>query len=368
VRILRVRGTRLGRKDLFSRLLDQGTYALASAARLWRGPPSDVVVAMSDPPFILAVAVATARLRGHRVAYWVQDLYPQLAAALGVIDARGAVYRAWSGLARRLYARCSVVVALGPAMARNAVAAGAPPDRTLVVSNWADTNAIGPARRAPGAMAGELGLAGKFVLLYSGNAGRAHTFSATLNAAARLRDDGDVVFLFVGGGAQQGALQRTVERDRLSNVRFLPYVARERLGDLFAAADAGLVTEDHRASGLLLPSKIYGILAAGLPVLFVGSPDSDVAGIVREAGCGYVIAPDDPQGMVDAINDLRASPARAADYGRRAREAAEALYDRERAVRMWDRVLIGVRGGGNVLSSYTAVITSNEMPTPTVTR
>lgn len=343
VRIFRVRGTSLGRDRVAFRAIDQGTYMLASALRLGRIPRTDVVVAMSDPPLVLAVAVALARARGHRVVYWLQDVYPQLAARLGVIRERGIVYRVWAALLRALYARCGAIVALGPAMAREAVVAGAPPDRTVVVSNWADTSAIRPAASGASALAQAHGLAGKFVVLYSGNAGLAHTFEAVIAAAVRLRDDPRIVFLFVGGGAKRRFIEREAVKHALTNIRFMPAVPRGELGALLSTGNVGLITEDPSAAGLLLPSKIYGILAAGLPVLFVGAAHSDVAAIVRDSGCGYVVGPDDAAGVVGAIHRLQASPGHAADLGSRGRSTAEELYDRDTAVRAWHAVLSRVK-------------------------
>jgi colanic acid biosynthesis glycosyl transferase WcaI len=337
--IVRVRGTRFGRARLLTRVLDQGTYLLGATLRLLRMPPADFVVAMSDPPLLLPIAVATARARGHKVVYWVQDLYPHLAARLGVITEDGALYRAWAALARWLYVRCARIVALGAAMAKEVVAAGAPAGRTVVVHNWVDTVAVRPLPRETNAWARTHGLAGKFVVLYAGNAGRAHTFEAVIEAAVHLRAEPTVVFMFVGGGAKIDDLQCAAERERLDNVRFFPYVAREVLGEVLSAGDVGLVTEDPRAAGLLLPSKIYGILAAGRPVLFVGSPESDTAAIVQAAACGFVVAPDDAEGIVSAIRELQQSPALGSELGHRARIAAEELYDRKHATERWDEVL-----------------------------
>ncbi len=339
VRILRVRTTRFGQSRLLGRLADSAGYFLGATWRLARLPRPDAVVALSDPPLLLAPSLLVGRLRGFRTVYWLQDLYPHLAARLGVVRERGAGYRVASRVARRLHAAADGVVTLGPAMSRVVVAAGARAERTAHVDNWADADAIRPVAPEDNPFVAEHGLAGRFVVLYSGNAGRAHDFGAVTEAMRRLRDDAGVVFVFIGGGNRLPEIRAETERHGLRNVRFLDYLPRERLRFSLSAAGASLVTENPAVVGLLVPSKTYGILASGRPLLFVGSAESDVARVVREAGCGIVVAPDDADGLVAAIRQLRDQPEAAAAMGRRGREAAERVYDRRHATRRWAEVV-----------------------------
>lgn len=339
VRILRVNGTRFGRHRIAARMLDYVSYLGGAAARVLRLPRPDVVAAMSDPPFLAAVAVLAARLRGARAVYWVQDLFPQIATRLGVMREDSVTYRASEALARALHARCDQVIGLGPQMARALVTAGAPQARTTFVHNWADAQAVRPVPPAENAFLREQGLDGKFVVLYSGNAGRAHPFEAVMHAARVLRDDDAVRFVFIGGGKKLPELRAVTQAEGLSNVRFLDYLPREQLSLSLSAANVSLVTEDPDVSGLLVPSKTYGILASGRPILFVGSGESDVATVVRDAGCGCVIAPDDHEGVVRTIRDWKADPALVDAMGTRARHAAEQTYDRRHATERWAGVV-----------------------------
>ena len=335
VRIIRVRGTRFGRHRIIGRLLDYATYFVGALLRVLALRTTDLVVAMSDPPFAVAIAVLAAKLKGARSVYWVQDLFPQIAARLGVMDERTMAYRAIDLLARAFNRRCDRVIALGPRMARAVVAAGAQPARTVVAHNWADAAAVVPVPCSDNPFIRAHGLADKFVVLYSGNAGRAHTFDAVLDAARALRGDDDVVFLFVGGGKRIAELRAAAARDALGNVRFLDYVPRGELSFSLSAADVSLVTEDPAVEGLLVPSKTYGILASGRPVLFVGSPTTDAARIIADADCGVVTAPDDAPALVRAIRALRDDPARREQLGANARRAAECTYDRPLATARW---------------------------------
>lgn len=337
VRIFRTHGTKFGRHKLFGRLSDYLSYMAGAFFQLVRLERQDVVVGMSDPPFIVGVAMLAARFRGWRSVYWVQDLFPQIAGELGVLTPGSVAYRFADGVARWLNRRVDLVVSLGPRMAEQMVVAGAPCERVTFVHNWADAGAINPVPSSDNPFVHAQGLEGKFVVLYSGNAGRPHRFDGVMEAARHLRDDPDVVFLFIGGGKRTPDLQREASESGLSNVRFLGYLPREELAFSLSAATIALVTEDPSMVGLLVPSKTYGILASGRPIVFMGAADSDVATVVRETGSGFVLAPDDGAGLRALIDRLRADPALAAQLGANARRAAETLYDRQVATRNWAR-------------------------------
>lgn len=338
VRILRVGGTAFGRQRTIGRLLDYLTYFVGSAVRALQCPRHDVYVALTDPPFIIGVALFVARLKRGKVVYWVQDLFPQIAAAVGVMKPRTILYRTLLGIARWLNARVDLVIALGEQMATSLARNGAALDRTRVVHNWSDSDAIKSISREDNPFLEEHGLQGRFVVLYSGNAGRAHRFDALIHAAREMQYDKDVVFVFVGGG--HCIPQLKMEAVGLENVKFLGYVPREMLSFSLSAASVSVVTEDTRVIGTVVPSKTYGILASGRPVLFIGGPDSDVARVVTAAACGLVINEGDGPGVVDAIRRLKSDPELAAVLGANARQASVETFDRVHGTRNWERVVL----------------------------
>jgi glycosyltransferase involved in cell wall biosynthesis len=343
VRVVRVWTTTLGRTPIVGRALGYASYMCGAFCALTRARRGTIVVAMTDPPFLLLPVLAAARLRGHRVGTWVQDVYPQLAVALGVLARDTFFSRLLHRVAGAAYRACDVVVTLGPTMSRVLVEMGAPAERVVHVPNWTDADAVHPIPPAANPFVREHGLAERFVVLYSGTAGRAHTFDAVLRAARVLRADPDVLFLFVGGGARMPALRSEVARAGLeASVRFLPYQPRETLAASLSSADVALVTESPDVVGLVLPSKAYGAMASGRPILYVGATDSEVARAVREHGCGVVVRHDDAEGVVRAIRSLRAAPAARARMGAAGRHAAETLYDRRRGTRRFGAVLTDV--------------------------
>jgi colanic acid biosynthesis glycosyl transferase WcaI len=341
VDIRRVWSTSLGRQVLPFRVTDYATFATALALQLLRAPRTDVIVAMTDPPLTVGPALAAARIRQSACVHWVQDLYPEVLARLGYVSATNPGYRAMRGFMRRFHAAVDASVALGPAMRTALVAAGAPAHRTECIHNWADCAAVRPMDGEPNPFALRHGLADRFVVLYSGNAGRPHTFDAVIEAARRLRREPDIVFLFIGGGHRIPELRHVADTEGL-NMRFMDYVPRSELRYSLSAASVSLVTERPEVVGTLVPSKTYGILASGRPVVFVGSEQSDVADAVRGAGCGVIVPPDDAAALVAALRRLRADPGERQRMGVQARQAAERFYDRATGVATWSALLAGL--------------------------
>ncbi|MGC1795502.1 MAG: glycosyltransferase, partial [Candidatus Acidiferrales bacterium] len=158
-----------------------------------------------------------------------------------------------------------------------------------------------------------------FVALHAGNLGFYGAWDTLLKAAEMLRNE-NTGLVFIGDGANRGALQARARE--APNVRFLPFRPFEQIPQVMMAGDVHIVTVKRGLEGIVVPSKLYSTLAAGRPVLAVAAPRSDAARIVVESGCGLAADPDDPAAVAAAIRELRSDPARLADMGRRARETA----------------------------------------------
>jgi colanic acid biosynthesis glycosyl transferase WcaI len=345
VRILRVAPDTLAHRGWVGRVLRYLQYLGAMAVILMRIPRPDIVVAMTDPPMLLLPALLLARARRARTVCWVRDVFPHKAARLGVVQHGGVAHRAFEALARFTHRQCDALVSPGERIAEVLREAGTPPHRVSCIPNWADAAGIQPVHPESNPFRAEHGLDGAFVVLYSGRAGFEHRFSEVMEAAWLLRDRHDVRFLFIGGGEQWPHLEADAWRLGLDKVRFMDYQPREQLTYSLSAADVSLVTEHPEVASFRAPSKTYGILASGRPLLFVGSEQSEVARIVTEHECGLVIPPNDAEALVDALMHLKDNPQEAAAMGARAREAAVTLYDRRIATHRWHEVLEQVVNG-----------------------
>jgi glycosyltransferase involved in cell wall biosynthesis len=206
-------------------------------------------------------------------------------------------------------------------------------DRIDVIHNWADGDKIRPL--ADGERNGfveENDLNDRFVIQFSGNIGRVNDFDTPLEAARLLKDRKDIVFLFIGDGAKASEIEGYVRRHELNNVRLLPYQPRETLLYSLAAGDAHLVTLAEGLAGLSVPSKTYGILAAGRPLLFIGDSSSDVARLVAEHRCGELIPTGNGVRLAEVVSVWADDPQKTRRMGERARELFLRHFDRQRAV------------------------------------
>ncbi len=335
VQVHRLAATRFGRGRLAGRALDYASFYAAGALRLLRLlRAGDVAVVKTDPPLLSLVAAPIARLRGAAFLTWQQDVFPEAATELGANPLPPVIDRLLRGLRDASMRAARVNVLISESMRAHFVARGLPRAKLTVIDNWADA-AITPKPPAASALRARLGLQDHFVVGYSGNLGRAHEYATLLGAAAALAPDRSFAFLMIGGGAKMRPLQEAVRARGLGNFRFLPYQPRGELGDSLAAADVHLAILMPALEGLILPSKLYGILAAGRPVVFIGDRGGGVAGIVRGAHCGHVVDIGDAAGLAAVLRRMRGDASGLAAMGAAARAAYTARYSADVAVSKW---------------------------------
>ncbi|WP_438018548.1 glycosyltransferase family 4 protein [Sorangium sp. So ce315] len=297
-------------------------YASFAASTALLGPalsgPADVAWVHNPPPSLAVAASWLAALRGAPWVYEVQDMWPETAAASGMLDNRVAL----SGIDRMnraLYRRAAAITVISPGLARELSSKGVPGGKIHLIPNWADDRIYQPVPPDP-QLARQHGLTGRFVVLFAGNMGAAQALFSVLDAASLLRDLTEVRFVFVGDGIDVPRLERDAAARGLSNVVFIGQQPHERMPHLFALADVLLshLRRDQRFA-MTIPSKIPAYMAAARPIL-VGAL-GDPADLVRESGAGLACAPEDPAALAGAVRRLHAmSPeARRAmgDAGRR---------------------------------------------------
>lgn len=324
----------LGKRFLIARLADYFSFYLGASWKLLILQRHDLVMVLTTPPLISLPALLICRLRGMKLISLVQDIYPDVAVALGALCRDSLFTNTLDRVNTAVLKRSDRIVVLGECM-RERIAAKIGSDRANcidVIHNWADGNRIAPlnpGERNP--FAEEQGTAGRFVVLFSGNLGRVNDFATILQAALLLRSR-PVLFLFIGDGAKRGEISTFVNRHNLSNVRVMPYQPRESLSFSLAAGNAHLVTLSDGLAGLSVPSKSYGILAAGRPIIFVGDLHSDIVRLISENGCGAVVPEGDVTGLTSIIAEWAADKELVTQMGLRARELFEQRFDRSHAV------------------------------------
>ena len=309
---------------------------------------NDVVVAKTDPPMLSVLAGPIARLRGAKLVNWLQDLFPEVAMAVGPgkDGAMGPVYRFMKVLRDRSLRAADMNVVLGDRMAERVLALGVAPEKIRLISNWADARVLRPVLHEENDLRRAWGLDGKFVVGYSGNLGRAHEYETLIDAIARLEDDPPsgppVVWLFIGGGALYEEFALQTARRHLTSVVFKPYQSRELLSQSLSAADVHLVSLRPELEGLIVPSKFYGITAVGRPALFIGDTDGEIARLIARYDCGVTVAPGDGAALARAVHDLAEDPERRMQLGKNARAAFEASFEQSIAVKQWHQLLTSI--------------------------
>jgi colanic acid biosynthesis glycosyl transferase WcaI len=345
VDIRRVWSVRPDSRAIPARLLRYGSYFASSlTASLLRARP-DVCFVMSTPPLLLGLSATLLRsLRDVPFVYSVQDLYPDIAVDLGVLRADSVLTRAIDLAASHCYQAANALVTLSPGMASKLAAKNLPPERIHVIPNWADTSSVKPMPRDNG-FAREHGLADRFVVQYSGNLGLSQGLECVLRAAELLRSL-PIHFALIGDGNARASLKELAKG--APNVSFLPPQPRERLAEVLSACDIGLVTMKHDVAADLVPSKLYGIMAAARPVLASVEESSEVARVVHSHECGWIVAPESAEGVADGVRRaFEASAEQRAALGERGRQACTTLYSRSALTQRYAEVIESVSRGAS---------------------
>lgn len=342
--IHRIWTSHFGRGRMTARALDYLSFYVSAAVAMPRiVRRGDVVVVKTDPPMLSVVVGPLVRLRGASVVNWLQDLFPEVAVALGVRGFGGVFGRFARWLRNGSLRSATMNVAIGERMAAWLEAQGISRERIAVIHNWADGDAVAPIESGTNRLRQSWGLADKFVVGYSGNLGRAHDFLTLLDAAEKLREESEIVFLFIGGGHRHDAMKIAIASRGLAHLFvFQPYQPRQMLRESLAVSDVHWVSLRPALEGLIVPSKFYGIAAAGRPTIFIGDPDGEIGTMVLEGECGLCVRQGDSLGLVAAIRKLQNDRALREHMGRNARSLFELRYDKPIAIAKWRRLLEGM--------------------------
>ena len=341
VEIIRVTATRWGQRRMAAKAIDYATFALAIRRTLRaEARMGDFLVAMTDPPALVLIAAAAGRRAGAGTVHWLQDIHPEISLALSPSRLLAAFCRPWIRRRNAAWQQAEACVAICGDMAAFVTENGVPARQVCVIPNWAPSgNVLVPVAREQNPLRKQWGLEGKFVAAYSGNLGRVHVFGPLLAAAAALRDDPGIVFLFIGAGPQRETLERQARLEGLTNVRFQPAQPQARLAESLSAADVHLVTLRPGCERLVYPSKLYGIAAVARPLVYVGPLQCELALTIQQGGFGIAVSEGDAASLAGALRALRADPARRAVMGNAAARWAQATGGLATAITRWEELL-----------------------------
>lgn len=336
----RVATARFGRKNLAGRAGNYLTFHLSAGLRIRRlARAGDVVIVGTDPPMLSVTAAVALAGTGASLVNWILDLFPEAAIRLGLLPADSLAARLLCGLRDKSLRQARLNVAPIGRMAELLIGRGVPGGNLLVMHQWSDGEAIRPLAPSDNPLREEWGLQGKIVVGYSGNFGRVHEFGTIIDAAERLRHRTDILFMFIGDGQKRAWIEEEVRRRKLGNVQMKPLQPRNKLPQSLGAADIHLVSLIPDLEPCSVPSKFYGILAAGRPTLFVGDPDGEIARIIARTGCGATVAIGRDAELAAEIVRLVDSPQVREAMGRAARQTFDAEFREGVGIAAWQRLL-----------------------------
>ena len=357
IEIIRLRNTIFSKYRMAGRILNYLTFHFLVFSRVLFYERPDLVFVLSTPPFISFSGLMLKILKKSKVIYNVQDLFPDLAVELGKLK-----NKLFIGFLKKLSVlivrKVDKVVVVGEYMEKrireellreisestSAGASASTDDHIITIHNWADGNKIkvlDDKDAEDNYLKKKWGLEGKFVVLYFGNIGYLHEFDTIINAAEYLTKEGlkEIVFVFIGEGIKKGYIEEKARENGLNNILFFPYQPREMLAYSLGLANVSLVTLEKGFEGMVVPSKIYGILASGKSVFAVVGGESEIVEIIREGKCGRVINIGDYQALVDSIMNYYKDRKKCRKDGLNGRRYFEKNFNRKIATKKYIEVI-----------------------------
>ncbi len=309
VRVRRLRLTSFGKRNLPIRLLGALSFAIQSLIRGMAKKRFDCIFVSTAPPTGPIVARLLASVHRARMIYWIHDINPDQAVALGIMGSGHPLVKLSRALNKWVLARADRIIVLDETMRDRIVANGARPSSTRVLPPWPHDDILAPFPRSQDTFRSDSGFQGSFLIMYSGNMGISHPLDTLLEAASDLLTNPKIKFAIVGQGANKASVQAHVHERGLSNVTLLPYQPAGNLSESLSAADLHVVITNDDLVGIVHPCKVYSSIAVERPILSIGPPQCPVSTLVTTHGLGWAVATGDSRGVQVAIKCAMQEPA-----------------------------------------------------------
>lgn len=336
VSIKRIWSFNLDKNKNLGRLFNSASCFISMFFALFSIPKDRHLIFNTNPALLPLLGVAAAKFRKQHYSILVHDLWPELPAHIGMISKGGLIYKIISSLMNLSFRYADKIIVLSQAM-KTTIAERVPGciDRIRMIHNWADNSRVYPVSKKKNQLLDKHRLNGQKVIMYSGNLGRYQPLETMIQAAAELKDRADILFLFTGDGAKKPKLVKFAKTEDLTNVRFLPFQPLSRLAESLSMADISLMGILPENEGVIMPSKLYGLLAVGKPIICLSDPSSEVAGILRDADAGIQTSIDDPKELARHIVSILDDPERAKQMGQNCINYFQTHFERKIVTRQW---------------------------------
>ena len=290
------------RSSNISRILSWIKYIISSSCLILKSKKTDAFMIVSNPPILGGWFWLLNKIKNRKYSVLVYDIYPDVLVALGKISEKNIIVKLWRWINYKVYRDASVVITIGHHMAKR-LYKQFPKDAKFpeVISPWSNTDKIKPISYKDNYLSQEFNPGNKKVVLYSGNMGASHDIESMLKAAKILKNNQEILFMFVGSGEKWQFANDFARVNNLSNIKVYPFQEEKKLPYSMALATISLVALDVGAEELMVPSKVFYYLAAGSAVIGISKNENELKDIIENNQCGENVEPKNPKGLANVI-------------------------------------------------------------------
>lgn len=340
VTIKRVRTFLFNKNKILGRIFNSTSCFVSMLFQIIFSKKNCLYIFNTNPALLPVLGLFGLLIKKQKYVLLLHDLWPELPAHNGFIEKNSILYRTIDSFNTLCFQYACGIVVLSDTM-KKTVLQKVPKhkDRIHVIHNWADEGGVHPVGKEDNKLLEDFQVRDKKVVMYSGNLGRYQPLEVMMYAADYLKDRDDIVFFFIGDGAKKKKLMGIARQKGLTNVRFIPFQPMEKLAESLSMADISLIGIMPENEGVIMPSKLYGLLAVGKPILCVSDPDSEVVSILKNAGAGYHASIDDPKDLATKILSLLDDPETMQKMGTSGRKYFLEHFERKKVTSQWKNVL-----------------------------
>jgi len=341
IKIKRLNTFCFNKNTLAGKILNSWSFFFKALITVLFSSKSEWLLIPTCPPLLPLIGVITKFLYGQKYMYIMHDVYPEIAVRLGYIDKDGILCKIWNYLSRLSLKNADKIIVMSNDMKNELInwIEDIDYEKINVIHNWSNEDLIKIIPKEENYFGDKYNLKDKFIIEYSGNFGQIHEFTTLLNAAKELQQNKNILFLFIGDGCKKAEIVSFVKKHGLKNVMILPYQERSEIPYSLGIADIHVLSIDKGYETLAVPSKFYGILASGKPVIFIGDKKCHISDTIENNKCGFNIKIGDYKIISSAISYFEKARDELAIYGANSRKLFENNYTLDKAVRLYLRCI-----------------------------
>ncbi|RCW86918.1 glycosyltransferase involved in cell wall biosynthesis [Halanaerobium sp. DL-01] len=340
IRVFNTSFSKTGKFGTLGRIINYFTFYLSVFLKGITLKDYDKIIVLSTPPYISLIALALKFFRKTKVIYVVQDLYPEVAIELEIIKSNFLI-SFFKKINKFILKKVDNIVTIGEQMQElleKNYGKKLIDKKSVIIYNWSDGEKIYPISKEE-SFCNKWDLNNYFVVMYSGNMGNVHEFDTLLEAAKKLKNDKKIRFLFVGEGVKKEYIKNYISENNLNNFIFKPYQDKEDLVYSLNSADLALATLDSGFEGLVVPSKVYGIMASGKPILFISKNDNEIKELINKNEIGYNIEIGNSDKLVSLIKNYKKNKYLLEKHSRNIRKLFEKNFDKDKSIKKYRKLL-----------------------------